>query len=86
MEIKKEVEAFEGLKKVIEERIDLLEHYKHDVVPYGLLASDSMGGLMDDLIKMNPTQFKNMVSILLREYRKELKNVNNYHAVRKANS
>lgn len=63
-------------KKVIEERIELLNDIVVDMERTKGIPSIPLGGLFDDLLKLNPFRGEALIPNLLKEYETELEEVN----------
>lgn len=69
---KKEVKRLQNNRQVIKDRIDLLEEVQAEMNGTGHMPSVPLGGLFDDIIKLNPFRAETLIPALLQEYRKEL--------------
>lgn len=68
---KQEVKRLGVNQKVIDERIELLKEVVSEMERSGGMPSIPLGGLFDDLIKLNPYRAEVIVPMLLQEFEKE---------------
>jgi hypothetical protein len=72
----KELTRLSQNKKVIEERVELLNSIVKDMEQSGGMPNIPLGGLFDDILLLNPFRGEKLIPILLAEYEQELEEVN----------
>lgn len=72
---KKEISRLQSNKAVIVERIEFLEEIEKEMTKSNRLPSVPLGGLFDDILKLNPERAEQLVPLLLETYKDELQQV-----------
>lgn len=71
----REIARLSGNRKVIEDRVELLQEIIQDMEKTNGVPAIPLGGLLDDILKLNPFRAERLIPALLEEYEKELEEV-----------